>query len=139
MTRSGTDSDFESFLAEVQGSGDPYIPPKRYASLLGVTHGALADMAHVPKKTVARMPHSPQLQKFLRAAVDVLIAATRRRGDHRGILFWFRNAPVPPFDYKTAEVVVSEGRADELLRYIETLEPETAPITCTLLPKMRTA
>lgn len=115
------DTDFKQFLAELQNSNDPHIPPKRYAEVLRLSQRRLAELAHVHRNTVGRTPHSPQLQAFLRACVDVLVAATKCQGDHRGILFWFRNVPISPFHYKTAETLVSEGRTEELLKYIETL------------------
>ena len=37
-------------------------------------------------------------------------------------LFWYRNEPLQPFGYKTAERLVSEGRSDDVLRYVMSLE-----------------
>ena len=36
-------------------------------------------------------------------------------------LYWFRNHPIRDFDYKTPEVLVSEGKADAVIRYIQSL------------------
>lgn len=52
---------------------------------------------------------------MLRAAVDV-------SHDMRQAIFWYRNEPLPVFGYKTAEQLVTEGRTEDLLRYIESLE-----------------
>ena len=43
-------------------------------------------------------------------------------GDGDRAIFWYRNAPIAPFDYKTAEELVSEGRTEDLIRYIQSLE-----------------
>ncbi|MGM0521997.1 MAG: DUF2384 domain-containing protein, partial [Pseudomonadota bacterium] len=42
--------------------------------------------------------------------------------DFHDALFWFRNEPIGAFDYKTPEQLVSEGRADDLLRYVKALQ-----------------
>lgn len=44
---------------------------------------------------------------------------------HRA-LFWYRNEPLSVFDYKTAERLVSEGRTDDVIRYISALEAGAA-------------
>jgi hypothetical protein len=41
-------------------------------------------------------------------------------------LFWYRNEPLPVFDYKTAEQLVSDGRTDDLLRYVSSFEAGAA-------------
>ena len=41
-------------------------------------------------------------------------------------IFWYRNVPLPPFGYKTAEQLVSEGRTEDVLRYVESLEAGAA-------------
>jgi hypothetical protein len=41
-------------------------------------------------------------------------------------LFWYRNEPLQSFGYKTAEQLVSDGRTEDLLRYIESLEAGAA-------------
>jgi uncharacterized protein (DUF2384 family) len=56
----------------------------------------------------------------------VIAAATNFSGDHRRATFWYRNHPIPELDYKTAEVLVSEGRIEQVLRYIDSLEAGTA-------------
>ncbi len=65
----------------------------------------LAEQAHVHRNTISRAPGSRGVQDFLREA-----------------LFWYRNEPLSVFGYKTAERLVSEGRADDLLRYIASIQ-----------------
>jgi hypothetical protein len=56
----------------------------------------------------------------------VIRAATDLSGDVNRALFWYRNEPLQSFGYKTAEQLVSDGRTEDLLRYIESLEAGAA-------------
>jgi len=66
------------------------------------------------------------MQRFLRDALRVIRAATDLAGDVSKALFWYRNEPLPVFDYKTAEQLVSDGRADDVLRFVASLEAGAA-------------
>jgi hypothetical protein len=56
----------------------------------------------------------------------VIRAATDLSGDVDRALFWYRNEPLQPFGYKTAEQLVSDGHTEDLLRYIGSLEAGAA-------------
>ncbi len=114
-------SAFEAFLAELQEPGRPIISPLRFAQKLNLEQQRLAELAHVHRNTVSRMPGSPRLQDFLREAVRVLAAAFSLAESPDRALYWFRSHPIRDFDYKTPEVLVSEGKADAVIRYIESL------------------
>jgi len=62
----------------------------------------------------------------LREALRVNKAATDLTGDLNKAVFWHRNAPLSVFGYKTAERLVSEGRTEDLLRYLTSLEAGAA-------------
>lgn len=113
---------FDLFLAELQEPGRPVISPVRFAQRLNLEQQKLAELAHVHRNTVSRMPTSPRLQDFLRDAVRVITAAFNLVGNADRALYWFRSHPIREFDYKTPEVLVSEGRANVVIRYIESLE-----------------
>ncbi|KVO45923.1 hypothetical protein WJ85_10020 [Burkholderia ubonensis] len=76
--------------------------------------------------TMSRLAGSESVQKFLRDALRIIRAATDISGDVQRTLFWYRNEPLPTFDYKTAEQLVSEGHAEDLLRYVTSLETGAA-------------
>lgn len=118
--------DFQSFLAELQEGDELYISPELYAKKLALDKQRLAELAHVHRNTVGRMPKSPQLQKYLRESIRVLAAATDLVGSASKATFWYRNQPLSDFNYKTAEVLVSEGRAEDVLRYIDMLAAGSA-------------
>ena len=118
---SPSQSDFNTFLTELQEPGRPIISPLRFAQRLDLEQQRLAELAHVHRNTVSRMPASPRLQEYLRNAVRVIAAAFALVGSTDRALYWFRSHPIGDFDYKTPEALVSEGRADAVIRYIESL------------------
>ena len=81
----------------------------------------LAVRAHVHRSTITRAQGAEKLQAFLRDAIRVLGAAADINGNLPDALFWFRNEPIAIFDYQTPEQLVSDGRANDLLRYTQSL------------------
>jgi hypothetical protein len=81
---------------------------------------------NVHRNTLSRMPGSESVQCFLRDALRLIRAATDVSGDVSKALFWYRNEPLPVFGYKTAEQLVSEGRTEDVLRYVASLEAGAA-------------
>lgn len=55
-------------------------------------------------------------------ATAVLDAAEQVCGSKAQARHWFHNEPIDVFDYQTAEQLVASGRADDLLRYLRSLE-----------------
>jgi hypothetical protein len=43
-------------------------------------------------------------------------------GDLEAAILWYRNEPLAPFDYKTAESLVAEGRAADVLDLLESFQ-----------------
>lgn len=98
------------------------ISPVRFSEILNLDIQTLASQAHVHRNTISRAPTSEGVQHFLREAVRVIRAATDLSGDVEKALYWYRNEPLPVFGYKTAEQLVSDGRTEDLIRYIQSLE-----------------
>lgn len=120
-----------SFAALMEFLRDPdlglaVLSPGRFVRLAGIDLKTLAVQAHIHRNTVARAPASEGVQRFLREALRVIRAATDVSGDVNQALFWYRNEPLAPFDYKTAETLVSEGRTEDVLRYVMSLEAGAA-------------
>lgn len=112
---------FLDFLRE-EGAGASTLSPNRFSEVLSIDLQTLAAQAHVHRNTLSRAPASESVQRFLREALRVLRAATDLSGDVDRAIFWYRNEPLPIFGYKTAEHLVTDGRTEDLLRYIESLE-----------------
>ena len=104
----------------------PVLSPKRFSQALCIDLQTLAEQAHVHRNTITRTPGSRAIQDFLREALRVIKAATDLRGDLHQAIFWYRNEPLSAFAYKTAERLVSEGRADAVLAYVGSLEAGAA-------------
>ena len=114
----------DRFLNYLRGSDDSNksLSPERFSEVFSVDFQTLAAQAHVHRNTISRAPTSAGVQRYLREAVRVIYAAVDISGDVEQSIFWYRNAPIAPFDYKTAEKLVSEGRIEDLIRYIQSLE-----------------
>jgi hypothetical protein len=121
----GTYQHFVDFLREPDTSA-PVLSPKRFSQAMHIDLQTLADQAHVHRNTISRAPGSRGVQDFLRESLRVIKAATDLSGDLNKALFWYRNEPLSVFGYKTAERLVSEGRADALLRYVASIEAGAA-------------
>jgi hypothetical protein len=119
---------FEGFLDFLrdQEVGAAVLSPKRFSEVLSIDLQTLAAQAHVHRNTISRAPSSASVQHFLREALRVIRAATDLSGDVDRALFWYRNEPLQPFGYKTAEQLVSDGHTEDLLRYIGSLEAGAA-------------
>jgi hypothetical protein len=121
----GTYQQFIEFLKDSDTSA-PVLSPKRFSQAMHIDLQTLAEQAHVHRNTISRAPGSRGIQEFLREALRVIKAATDLNGDLNKALFWYRNEPLSVFGYKTPERLVSEGRTDDLLRYMASLEAGAA-------------
>jgi len=116
---------FLEFLRD-QEIGAAALSPRRFSEVFSMDIQTLATQAHVHRNTISRAPASEGVQRFLREALRVIRAAADLSGDVNRALFWYRNEPLQSFGYKTAEQLVSDGRTEDLLRYIESLEAGAA-------------
>jgi hypothetical protein len=116
---------FVEYLRDPDTPG-PVLSAKRFSLALHIDLQTLADQAHVHRNTISRAPASQGVQRFLRDALKVIKAGTDISGDVNRALFWYRNEPLSAFGYKTAEQLVSEGRTDDVLRYVASLEAGAA-------------
>ncbi|KUZ26827.1 DUF2384 domain-containing protein [Burkholderia territorii] len=119
---------FDQFMASLRdpASTAPIISARRFAAALHIDIQTLARLAHVHRNTINRLPGAESVQKYLREALRIIRAATDISGDVENALFWYRNEPLPIFDYKTAEQLMSDGRAEDLLRYVVSLKAGAA-------------
>jgi len=117
--------DFMDFL-QVRENGGLALSPTRFCEVFNIDPQTLAEQAHVHLSTLNHAPASESVQRFLRETLRVFRAATDLSSDVEKALFWYRNEPLQTFEYKMAEQLVSEGRTDDLLRYIASLEAGAA-------------
>ncbi|WP_136069130.1 DUF2384 domain-containing protein [Modicisalibacter radicis] len=116
---------FDQFIADLKARArrakSPIISPRMFCLALGMDVQTLAARAHVHRVTVNRAQGAEKLQAYLRDAVRIMGAAAEINGSFHDAAFWFRNEPVSAFDYKTPEQLVSEGRTEDLLRYVQSI------------------
>ena len=86
----------------------------------------LAQLAHVHRTTVAEAPSNAKLQAFMRDALRVLSAAMAMTGDRDRAIYWYRNTPIPEFKHQTAEHLVSTGRTDAVVSYLQSIMSGTS-------------
>lgn len=64
-----------------------------------------------------------EIQPPIRTIQQVLAAATVvAGGDLEAAILWYRNEPLALFDNKTAESLVAEGRAADVLNLLESFQ-----------------
>jgi len=114
---------FDRFLNFLNADTSPAsISPKRFGQVLSLDMQTLAAKAHVHRNTIRRAPDAESVQGYLRESVRVIRAAVDIAGSVEKAIFWFKNNPLPTFDYKTPQDLVSERRTEALIRYIQSLQ-----------------
>lgn len=118
------EQNFDQFLDYLQDieTGTPSLSPRRYGQVLRLDMQTLAAQAHVHRNTISRAPDAESVQRYLRESVRVMRAAADVTGSVEKAIFWFKNNPLATFDYKTPQELVSEGRTEVLIRYIQSLQ-----------------
>jgi uncharacterized protein (DUF2384 family) len=121
---------FNQFLADLKARArqtkSPIISPRMFCLALGMDVQTLASRAHIHRVTVNRAQGAEKLQTYLRDAVRVMGAAADINGNFQDAAFWFRNEPISAFNFRTPEQLVSEGRAEDLLNYVQSLHAGAA-------------
>ncbi|RYE77217.1 MAG: DUF2384 domain-containing protein [Oxalobacteraceae bacterium] len=72
--------------------------------------------------SISRAPDAESIQRYLRESVRAMRAAVDVTGSVEKATFWFKNNPLPTFDYKTPQELVSADRTEALIRYIQSLQ-----------------
>jgi hypothetical protein len=112
-----------SSLAESFRENDQlYLSPRRVSEALGLQIQSLAERARVSRNTPVARPQNESLQQYLRDVVRVLTAAEDAAGGDRfRALFWFKNEPLPEFEYMTPDALVAAGKSQVVIDYIESI------------------
>lgn len=112
----------DPLLAILQDAPDARsVSPAKFADVLEVSMSTIATVARVHRNTVRAAPRSEKLQDAMREMIRVLSVATQVTGDYRKAIFWFKNQPLSPFGHRTAMQVVQEGRAQDVIDYVESM------------------
>lgn len=110
--------DFQAFAEGLRAPDQMLIAPDRFAAALQLRQQELAELAHVHRTTVADAPSNAKLQRYMRDTLRVLSAAAAVSGDRARTIYWYRNSPIPEFEHRTAEQLVSAGKTDAVVSYL---------------------
>ena len=103
--------------------GCQILSPAKSIEMMGLDIDSFASNAHVHRSTVIRAPAAESIQSHIRTSLRVLAAvAAVSGGDLQAANFWYRNEPLTPFNYKTAESLVIEGRAADVVDLMTSYE-----------------
>lgn len=108
-------------LETVHQPGTSDLSAVGVADLFGLQLQDLAAIASVHRNTVRTHPNSPKLQAALRDLMRILSAASAVQPDTDRALFLIKNAPIPAFRHKTILQLVTEGRTEDAIDYLESV------------------
>lgn len=103
---------------------DGQFAPELIAEALRTTKAELARTIGLGRDAVMRHDRiaSVKTQKRLREMVEILNRVEPRFGSALIAYAWFRSEPLPGFAGMTPMQLVREGRADEVMEYIDAVE-----------------
>ena len=97
------------------------VAPQLLARQLGLTLAELARLAGVPRRQIKAAHATPRAEAALRPIARILATATEMMGGDE-VAAWFMHNPIPGFSGKTARDLVGQGRASEVLDYLEAVK-----------------
>lgn len=98
--------------------------PRRIAAALRTSSEEVAQTVGLSKDALQRRTriNSDKTQRRLRELVEVLNKVEPRFGSELMAYAWFRSEPLPGFDGRTAMQLVQEGKAGQVLEYIDAVD-----------------
>lgn len=107
-----------------QYADDGLFAPSKIASALRTTSEEVARTAGLGRDAVQRRDRlrSDKTQRRLREMVEVLNKVEHRFGSALMAYAWYRSEPLPGFSGQTAMQLVRQGRADDVLEYIDAVD-----------------
>jgi hypothetical protein len=98
--------------------------PARIAQVLRTTKDEVAQTAGLGRDAVIRADRvaSPRTQKRLREMIEILNRVEPRFGSALIAYAWYRSEPLAGFGGLTAMQLVRDGRAAEVMDYIDAVE-----------------
>ncbi|MDE0522546.1 MAG: MbcA/ParS/Xre antitoxin family protein [Boseongicola sp.] len=98
--------------------------PRRIAAALRTSSEEVAQTVGLSKDALQRRTriNSAKTQRRLRELVEVLNKVEPRFGSELMAYAWFRSEPLAGFDGRTAMQLVQEGKARQVLEYIDAMD-----------------
>lgn len=101
--------------------GSPFLSPEKITKRLSLQVSDLANRAQIDINTISASPQLPKVQELLRGIVRVISAATEAFGNSDAAIAWMMTEPVSAFRHKTAFELVTEGRGEAVITYLESI------------------
>lgn len=101
-----------------------YFMPKQIAETLRTTSDEIARSVGLGRDALQRKERvvSIKTQRRLREMVEVINKVTPRLGSELIAYAWYRSEPLSGFSGQTAMALVRDGRADDVLDYIDAID-----------------
>ena len=98
--------------------------PRKIAAVLRTSAEEVAQTVGLSKDALQRRAriNSDRTQRRLRELVEVLNKVEPRFGSELMAYAWFRSEPLAGFDGRTAMQLVQEGKAQQVLEYIDAVD-----------------
>lgn len=109
----------EASTARFGAENMPFLSARNVAERLGVTLTELAGMIGVARNTLVAKTGARKVDSALSPVVRILAMASEMAGGEDRAAIWFKHQPIPGWAGKTAYDLVSEGKADKVLAYLE--------------------
>lgn len=110
------------FIDDLREGDTACLSPGKVAERLALAVQDIAAQAGVHRNTLRLHPESPRVQEFLRGIVRVISAAASVQPDVERAIFWMKNTPIAAFRHKTAYDLIVEGRTEDVIDYIESIQ-----------------
>lgn len=107
-----------------QYADDGIFAPRKIADAFRTTSEEIARTAGLGKDAIQRRDRvrSDKTQRRLREMVEIVNKVEPRFGSTLMAYAWYRSEPLPGFSGRTAMQLVREGRADEVLDFIDAVD-----------------
>jgi len=99
--------------------GSPFLSAHRLSEQLGVTQSELAKLIGIARNTLTAKSATRKVDAALSPIVRILAMAAEMAGDENRAVIWFKHQPIPGWAGKTAYDLVGQGKADQVLAYLE--------------------
>jgi hypothetical protein len=111
-------------MALTQYAVNGFFAPRKIAEALRTTSEEVARTAGLGRDAVQRKDrvHSDKTQRRLREMVEVINKVEPRFGSSLMAYAWYRSEPLAGFSGQTAMQLVRNGRADDVLDYVDAVD-----------------
>ena len=109
-------------ISQLSESG--LFEPRKIAAFLRTSSEEVAMTVGLAKDALQRRTRiqSDKTQRRLRELVEVLNKVQPRFGSELMAYAWYRSEPLPGFDGRTAMQLVQDGKAQQVLEYIDAVD-----------------